>query len=128
MWVVHSWKTFGGRPFVRKFVIIEFVPKCYMKICSLCTISLTTKKLMSVCFDLVKLLLLLEYGTTDLLSQNNLSSPSIFSSTRNLVTMFINQISWLDALKHVKNYVSMVDEAIRVYLALRQETTLSSNM
>lgn len=72
--------------------------------------------------------ILLEYMTTHLLSQYNLSGLSIPSIVHNLMTRFFKQIIWLDASKHAINSDAMMDEAIGVYLALRQEATPPVNM
>ena len=47
---------------------------------------------MSIYFDFVKLLLLLEYSTADLLSENNLSGLSTPSNVRSSVTKFSSHI------------------------------------
>ena len=73
---------------------------------------------MSIYFDFVKFLLLLEYSTADLLSQNNVSGLSISSIISNLVTKYRNNIPWLDASWHVINFAIMVKEAMSVCLAL----------
>ena len=61
---------------------------CSIDISPLLTFSLTTRNLMSINFDFVELLLLLEYNTIDLLSQNNLSGLSMPSKIRSPVTKF----------------------------------------
>ena len=71
---------------------MEFIPKYSMEICPLCTLSLTTRNLMSMCFDLVDLLLLLEYNIADLLSQYNLIGLSMFSTIFSPVTKFLSHI------------------------------------
>jgi len=81
-----------GWNLVRGFAIMEVVPKCSMEIFPLYTLSLTTRDLMSMCFDLVELLLLLEYNTTDFLSQYNLSGLSMPSAIFSPVTKFLSHI------------------------------------
>ena len=85
-------KDLGGNPFVSGSAIMEFVPMCSMDIYPLCTLSFTTRNLMSICFDLDELLLLLEYSTADLLSQYSLSGLSIPSRMRSPVTKFRSHI------------------------------------
>ena len=43
------------------------------------------------------------------------------STTRKSVTKFLSHISWLDASKQAMNSATMVEEAMRVYLADFQE-------
>ena len=71
---------------------MEVVPKCSMEIFPLYTLSLTTRDLMSMCFDLVELLLLLEYNTTDLLLQYNLNGLLMLSTIFSPVTKFLSHI------------------------------------
>ena len=71
---------------------------------------------MSLCFDLVELLLLLEYNIADLLSQNNFNSLQIPSKMRIPVSKFFSHISRLDASKHATNSTAMVEEAISALL------------
>ena len=82
----------GGNPLVSGSTIMEFVPMCSMDICPLCTLSFTTMNLMSMCFDLDELLLLLEYKTIDLFSQYNFSGLSMFPNIHSSVTKFHNHI------------------------------------
>ncbi|CAL0309363.1 unnamed protein product [Lupinus luteus] len=72
---------------------MELVPKCSMERCPLCTFSLTNRNLMSICFDFVELLLLLENNTTDLLSQYNFSGLSIPSTFRSPMTKFLSHVA-----------------------------------
>ena len=83
---------------------------------------------MSMCVDLVELLLLLEYNTTDLLSQYNLSGLSMPFTIFSPVTKFLSHIPWLDASEHATNSAVMVDEAVRVCLTMRQETAPPANI
>lgn len=103
---------------------MEFMPKFSMEVFPICTIYLTTRSLMSICFDLVELMLLLEYMTTGLLSQYNLCGLSIPSIICILVTRFLNQIPWLDASKHAINSVVMVDNESFLGIAPRNCTII----
>ena len=78
----------GGNPVVNGSETIEFVPIYSIDNCTLWILSFTTKNLMSICFDFVKFLLLLDYNTVDLLSQNSLNGLLIPSTIRSLVTNF----------------------------------------
>ena len=82
----------GGNPSTSGFVIIEFVPMRSTNIGLLFTLSFTTRNLMSMCFDLDELLLLLEYRTVDLLSQHNFCGLSMFPNIHSSVTKFHNHI------------------------------------
>jgi len=42
---------------------MDSIPICFMKTCPLYTLSLTIENLMLICFDLIKLLLVLGYET-----------------------------------------------------------------
>lgn len=123
-----SWKILDGRPFVRGFDIMEFAPMYSMENFPLCTFFLITRNLISICFDLIELLLLLDYKTVDLLLQYNLCGMSISFTICSPVTRFVIQIPWLDASKHIINFSAMMDEVIRVCLTLRQEIAPLANM
>ncbi|CAL0309364.1 unnamed protein product [Lupinus luteus] len=72
---------------------MELVPKCSMESCPLCTFSLTTRNLMSMCFDFAELILLLENNTVDLLSQYKFSGLSIPSIIRSPMTKFLSHVA-----------------------------------
>ncbi|CAL0323567.1 unnamed protein product [Lupinus luteus] len=72
---------------------MELVPKCSMESCPICTFSLTTRNLMSMCLDFAELLFLLENNTADLLSQYNFSGLSIPSTIRRPVTKFLSHVA-----------------------------------
>jgi len=63
---------------------------------------------MSVTFDLVELLLLLEYNTTELLSQQIFNGHLMFVAIGKLMTKFSSHIIWFDASKQDINSTIMV--------------------
>ena len=75
----------------------------------------------------VEILLLLEYRTTNLLSQSNFSGLSMFPNKHSPVTKFHNHIPWLNASKHAINSASMVEVATSFCLTLFHEMTLPTN-
>ena len=91
-------KYLGGNHLVSGSATIEFVLICSIDNYPLCTLYLTVRNLIFICLDFAELLLLLEYRTADLLSQNNLNDLTILSTTHNPVTKFCYQISLLKAL------------------------------
>jgi len=77
---------------VSDIVVTRWVDTRSVDIFPLCALSFTTRNLILMCFDLDELLLLLEYRTTNLLSQSNFSGLSMFPNMHSLVAKFCHHI------------------------------------
>src|SRR3954468_6582340 len=82
--------AFGGNPLVSGSATIRVVLKFTIDTCCFCTLSLTTKYLISICLEQLEYFLFLEKKTAAVLSQYILNGLAIESTTPSPVMKFRN--------------------------------------